>query len=145
MGQSLREICRDPQMPEPITVRLWVVLNTFPEFSMQYAQARAAQADHYFDEIFEIADDGSNDWMERQRRDGTSETVLDDEHVQRSRLRVDARKWALARMAPRKYGSIAAGETAAPTDVNVHVSVTMIEGLKAVTVRRPEAVSANGA
>ena len=35
-------------------------------------------------------------------RDG--ERIVDHENIQRSRLRVDARKWAAARLAPRKYG-----------------------------------------
>ena len=62
------------------------------------------QADHFADEIIEIADDASNDWMERERKDGSTEAVLNYEHVQRSRLRIDARKWLMARMAPKKYG-----------------------------------------
>ena len=32
------------------------------------------------------------------------QTIVDHENIQRSRLRVDARKWAAARLAPRKYG-----------------------------------------
>jgi hypothetical protein len=31
-------------------------------------------------------------------------TIVDHENIQRSRLRVDARKWAAARLAPKKYG-----------------------------------------
>jgi len=30
--------------------------------------------------------------------------IVDHENIQRSRLRVDARKWAAARLAPKKYG-----------------------------------------
>ena len=91
-------------MPSAEIVRLWLIDGKHQDFFGQYAQAREIQADHYFEEMFEIADDGSNDWMERRRRGGTSELVLNDEHVQRSRLRVDTRKWALARMSPKKYG-----------------------------------------
>ena len=126
-GQSLREICRDPSMPsDPTTIRMWVISGHHPRFSLQYAQAREAQADHYFDEMFEIADDGSNDWMERQRRDGTTETVLDDEHVQRSRLRVDTRKWALARMSPKKYGDVAEVKHSGQLDGGMRPLVVMI-------------------
>ena len=42
-------------------------------------------------EIIEIADDVTNDFMKRKRADGSEETVLDSEHVQRSRIRIDAR------------------------------------------------------
>ena len=103
-GQSLREICRDAGMPDRLTVLRWLTDGQHVAFRNQYAQAREDQADHFFDEMFEIADDGTNDWVERTRRDGTTETVLDREHVERSKLRIDTRKWALARMSPKKYG-----------------------------------------
>lgn len=70
----------------------------------QYARAMEARADAVFDEMFEIADNGSNDWMERRNADGSTYEALNAEHVQRSRLRVETRKWALARMNARKYG-----------------------------------------
>jgi hypothetical protein len=69
-----------------------------------YRAAREAQADYIFEEVLEIADDGRNDWMERQREDGGTVMVLNKEHVNRSRLRIDARKWVLARMNAKKYG-----------------------------------------
>lgn len=100
-GQTLREICRRDDMPARSSVHKWLAEN--PSFSDQYAQAREFQADYLFEEMFEIADDASNDYMVRQgEEDG--EVSLNPEHVQRSRLRIDTRKWALARMAPKKYG-----------------------------------------
>ncbi len=36
--------------------------------------------------------------------DGKGNKVLDHEHVQRSRLRVDTRKWAAGKLAPKRYG-----------------------------------------
>ncbi len=56
------------------------------------------------DEITDIADDGSNDYIEQEQKNGKIARVLDGEHVQRSRLRVDTRKWVLARMLPKIYG-----------------------------------------
>ncbi len=58
------------------------------------------QADTLFDEALEIADDASGDWIKTE--DGKK--ILDHEHVQRSRLRVDTRKWAAGKMAPKRYG-----------------------------------------
>src|SRR5260370_5913718 len=58
------------------------------------------QADKLFREIIEIADDKSGDYVTTS--DG--KTIVDHENIQRSRLRVDARKWAAARLAPKKYG-----------------------------------------
>jgi hypothetical protein len=98
-GKSLREICRDENMPAESTVRLWVV-DDRDGFSAQYARAREAQADYWAEQIVEIADDGSNDTY--TDKDGNERT--DQEVIARSRLRVDTRKWLMARMAPKRYG-----------------------------------------
>lgn len=101
-GESLRAICRDDGFPDRVTVIRWK--NTLPDFRNQYARARDDQADLYADDIVDISDDGSNDWMERKLRNGDVETVLDHEHVTRSRLRVDSRKWMLSKLKPGTYG-----------------------------------------
>ena len=88
-------------MPSLETIRVW--LKNKPELSAQYAQAHEAYAESVFEEMLEIADDSRNDFMEREKN-GRSFVVLDDEAVSRSRLRIDTRKWMLARMAPKKYG-----------------------------------------
>jgi hypothetical protein len=49
------------------------------------------------DEILEIADNGTNDWMQRQRQNGSIETVTNKDHLERSRQRIDARKWLLSK------------------------------------------------
>lgn len=74
------------------------------DFAARYVRARELQAEHWADQIVDISDDVSNDWMERNRQDGSSEMVLDHEHVTRSRLRVDSRKWLLAKLRPGTYG-----------------------------------------
>ena len=66
----------------------------------QYARAMSIRADTLFEELLDIADDGSNDWMTTNKGD----IILDSEHVQRSKLRIDTRKWALSKMNPKKYG-----------------------------------------
>jgi hypothetical protein len=75
------------------------------EFRKQYAHARDAQADTLADEILDIADDATNDWMER--KDGEGESIgwqINGDHVRRSQLRIDSRKWLAAKLAPKKYG-----------------------------------------
>lgn len=89
-------------MPAQSTVYLWVS-NDHDGFSERYARAREAQAHFLADEILEIADDGSNDWTERQQGEDAI-TVVDHEHIQRSKVRIDARKWLMAKMAPKRYG-----------------------------------------
>lgn len=73
-------------------------------FGEMYARAKEVQADRFAEELIEIADDGSNDWMEREIAAGVVVTVPDHEHINRSKLRVDTRKFLMAKMAPRKYG-----------------------------------------
>lgn len=66
----------------------------------KYARAKDLAADLYAEQIIEIADDTSRDWIVNTK----GEKVVDREAVQRSGLRMDARKWYAARVAPRKYG-----------------------------------------
>lgn len=89
-------------MPCTSTVLKWA--RTIPEFAQQYAKAREDLLEHWAEEITDIADDGSNDWIRREHESGRVETVPDSEHINRSRLRVDTRKWLLSKLAPRRYG-----------------------------------------
>src|SRR3990167_6839802 len=103
-GESLVKICDSPHLPERETIVRWLIDPSKSSFCIKYTQARAAQAELLQDEMLEIADDGTNDYMERKRRDGSVEIVLDQEHVQRSRLRVDARKYLMEVMRPKVHG-----------------------------------------
>lgn len=100
-GESLRSICRDEAMPSLQTVFNWFAAH--PPFVEQYARAREAQADTLADDILEISDDARNDWMERHGDDDGGWAV-NGEHIQRSRLRVDSRKWIASKLKPKKYG-----------------------------------------
>lgn len=102
-GESLRQICRDEHMPTDSAVRGWAIDPDHP-ISARYTRARAELYARWAEEVVEISDDGTNDWIEKERRDGSKETVLDQEHVQRSRLRVDTRKWLLSKLMPKQYG-----------------------------------------
>ena len=100
-GEPLRVICRDADMPPESTVRNWA-LDDVNGFAAQYARAREIQAHTMAEEILEIADDARNDWMERQDDKGGYE--FNGEHVQRSKLRSENRKWLLSKMLPKVYG-----------------------------------------
>jgi hypothetical protein len=102
-GKCLREICRGDGMPGMTSIFRWLAQHE--EFRAMYAAAREAQADYLAEELLEIADDATNDWMQRRREDGTIATVLNGEHVQRSRLRIDTRKFLLAKLQPKRYGA----------------------------------------
>jgi hypothetical protein len=102
-GISLRKVCADEEMPAPSTVCGWV-LDDLNGFAEQYAKARRLQAELLADEIFDISDDSTNDYMIRQSKSGEDYEVANPEVIGRSRLRVDSRKWYLARVLPKIYG-----------------------------------------
>lgn len=83
-GRSLRSICDDDGMPNKATVFRW--LSKHEIFRDQYARAQEDRTAAMAEDILEIADD---------------EGIAD---VQRAKLRVDARKWLMSKMAPKKYG-----------------------------------------
>lgn len=97
-GRSLRSICDDEGMPDKATVFRWLASDE--TFRDQYARAREAQADAMLEEIIQIADDGENDTY----KDEEGRVRTDQDVIARSRLRVDTRKWAMSKMAPKKYG-----------------------------------------
>jgi hypothetical protein len=88
-------------MPTTTAVMRW--LNEKPELVEQYTRARELQAETLFDELLDIADDASNDWMEINK-DGDTRYELNGEHTQRTRIRIDVRKWKISKMLPKKYG-----------------------------------------
>lgn len=103
MGVSLRSICRKEEMPSLQTIFNW--FRTKEGFVEQYARAKEESADAMSEEILDISDDGTNDWMEDQYMKGKSPGwKVNGEAVQRSKLRVDTRKWIMSKMKPKKYG-----------------------------------------
>src|SRR5712664_1413950 len=78
-GESIRQIAASEDMPAASTIYLCAA--TDKDFSEQYARAREAQLVRWEDEIVEISDDGSNDWIERETKSGALITVPDHDHI----------------------------------------------------------------
>ena len=101
-GETLRAICKDKTLPSERTVRTWAMDLDHP-FSPQYARAREIGYMKMADDILEIADDASEDY-------------------QRSRLRVDTRKWLLSKALPKIFGnkvrSEIAGKDGGPIEID---------------------------
>lgn len=105
LGQSLRSICDDEEMPPMSTVMDWLAREKHADFRSRYALAREAQADTMFDDILDIADDGRNDWIKKYGEEGETFGYRENgEAIRRSQLRIDARKWMAAKLQPKKYG-----------------------------------------
>ena len=100
-GRMLSDVCRDKDMPSRSTIFRWLYQDK-PGFRELYATAREFQTEAVADDIFEISDDGRNDWMERHYGDNVV-WVENGEATRRSQLRVDSRKWWLSKIKPKKY------------------------------------------
>ncbi|WP_194483422.1 hypothetical protein [Bradyrhizobium sp. CCBAU 21365] len=117
-GQTLRAVCRDESLPSESTVRTWAMDNR-EGFGDRYKAAREIGYHAMADEVLELADDGRNDWIEQQGEGDQKFYKLNGEHVQRSRLRFDARRWLLSKALPKIYGDKLelAGDKDAPLTV----------------------------
>jgi hypothetical protein len=85
-GGSIEAFCSQEGHPCKATVYRWAWKDE--EFLRRLLRARAFGAHALVDLAQEVADDGTNDYVERETKKGTIIT-LDGEHVQRSKLRVD--------------------------------------------------------
>lgn len=103
-GYSLRQIEELEGMPCKTQILKWATDSDKSDFTNQYAQAMQRRTEYWAEEILDICDDGSNDWMERSGKDDHPGYVTNGEAINRSRLRVDTRKWLMSKLAPKKYG-----------------------------------------
>ena len=101
-SKSLKTICEQPGMPTVIMVMRWIREDR-QGFRQQYARAKQEQADMLVEEMIEIADDGTNDYMTITKGQETY-NVEDKEVTNRSKLRVETRKWIASKLKPKKYG-----------------------------------------
>ena len=129
-GESLRSICRDSHIPHMVTVLRWVGSEEHADFRNQYAEARAVGLEHKADEILEIAD------AEIAAGDSTA--------VAKQRLQIDARKWVLSKLVPKKYGDAATlsignkDEKAFAIEANIN-NIALTKLLSSVVAEQPGA------
>lgn len=104
-GESLRSICKTEDYPDESTVRLWAV-DDWEGFTAKYLRARDIGLDVRADEVLDIADEGTGDPV-------------------RDRLRFDARRWYLSKMAPKRYGDRLAQELSGPNGAPIAVAASI--------------------
>ncbi|HEY1044964.1 MAG TPA: hypothetical protein VGF79_00900 [Bacteroidia bacterium] len=97
-GLSLLRISKLPDFPSTDIVYEW--LRTDKEFSDNYAHAREQRAEKIFEEIISISDSTGQDVV--YDKDGNP--IFNSVAVRRDQLKIDARKWMLSKMQPKKYG-----------------------------------------
>ena len=98
-GKSLTKACRAEGIA-PSTFLDWVEFDK--QLCERYTRACEVRSELIFDEMLEIADDSSNDTM-LTGKDNDIE-IENKEWVNRSKLRIETRKWMLGKMKPKKYG-----------------------------------------
>jgi hypothetical protein len=92
-----------PDLPDKSNINKW--RRNDPEFRAKYAQDKCKQLEFMTEDLIDIADVGTNDWMEVHDKEG--ENIgwrVNGEHIQRSRVRIDTRKWLASKLAPKMYG-----------------------------------------
>ncbi len=104
-SKSLLTLCEEnPHWPRERTLRTW--FRDIPTFQRMYVQAKDDQSELLVEQILAIADDVSNDTITKTRQDGSEYEVCNSEWINRSRLRVDTRKWLASKYKPKKYGDV---------------------------------------
>ena len=97
-GLSVSKACKESNtLGETL---FYKVVAESDENEKDYARAREKRSDFIFEEIKEIADKQDKDVT----IDAEGNEKTDHNIVQRSRLQIDARKWMLGKMNPKKYG-----------------------------------------
>lgn len=92
-GSSLRLACQKNKIP-PKTFYEWI--DGDPDKSKQYAQALELRAELKFESI-------EDDYTAEPQRDAETGRI-DPAWVNLQRLKIDAKKWELSKMMPKKYG-----------------------------------------
>lgn len=98
-------LASDDRFPSERQFFVW--LSEDESLQQDYARAKDLQADYLAWQTVAIADDDSEDEMFVESDDASGKSarrVCNNEFVQRSRLRIDARKWLASKLAPKKYG-----------------------------------------
>lgn len=120
-GRMVRDVCNDADMPSAATFYKWLENNE--SFLKQYTRAKDVQADAMAADILKISDTSDADNV----CDEYGNIKPNHEWIARSKLRVDARKWLLSKMMPKKYGDkleqTVVGDPEKPVHIKAEIDV----------------------
>jgi hypothetical protein len=97
------------------------VVKDLKGISTQYAHARELQYEAWADEILELADRCRMGVRTVTNEDGSVTTFTAD-MVDRAKLQIDARKWLLAKLNPKRYGDHVPQVPQAPARTEIRVN-----------------------
>ena len=132
LGESVRSICKDPEMPSQALIYQW--LYRHPDFLEQYTRAREEQAETHADEIVDIADETPALLMVKDKDGNVVDIKLDSAYIAWQKQRIDSRKWNASKQRPKKYGDRVThgGDDESPVVVehNLNVFGDLLKALK---------------
>lgn len=136
-GSSVRNILHPKkrnkdELPSYVTFLEW--LSSDEDLAKRYARAMEWRAEGLLEDTIDIADDTSNDLIIDKEVDGIRIMKPDKDHILRTRLKIEARQFALRKMAPKKYGErldVTSGgkELASKIDLNYNGSLVNLRGI----------------
>ena len=117
-GTSVRCILRKNRIISRTNFNDWI--KESDEEVNRYTRALKAMFDEMADQLIEISDDTADDTMINDK----GQESYNGEFVQRSRLRIDTRKWILEKCDPKRFG-------VNPADENKAVDKIIVEYVRA--------------
>lgn len=96
-GESLREICKDPKMPDRATINKKLAVDS--ALYDRYTKAKELCGEYEFDEIKEITDQEPLFFFDEK-----GNKKVDMGWVNLQRLRADKRQWRASKLHARRYG-----------------------------------------
>jgi hypothetical protein len=141
-GETLTDICKDSHMPRRETVSTWVFEDR-DGFNHVYVRARELAMDLMAEDILDIADERHTMIeVEELGKDGkplldasgavilrSVRVPLSADVIARNRLRVDTRKWYMAKLAPRRFGDKVTTEHTGPGGGPVQIAALDLKNL----------------
>lgn len=98
---SLQRMCKENDwMPSFGTIFKWLHDKDKQDFFNKYAHAKRLQGELMVEELNDIADNTDEDYF----LDDKGRVKTNHENINRSRLRVDTRKWIASKILPKKFG-----------------------------------------
>lgn len=97
-GETISQICKDPEMPSRSTVYEWIANDKV--FYDNYRKAREGNADFGYDEIDELRKKA----FDHTYFDAQGNARVDPGAVRAIELQINAIQWRIGRAMPKKYG-----------------------------------------
>jgi hypothetical protein len=99
-GETLTDICKDPNLPDLETVFLWLSSNNEEciPFQKEYRKLRQFQRELLIDEMLKVSKNDAKDYFYTKTTGGTYKTGINRQHFQRCKLRIDTIREALKQL-----------------------------------------------